>query len=75
MESFPRFIGDGRGRAFDNIFAERLWSAVKYKSIYIQEYSTVPTLFDGLEDYFQLYIYERLHQSLDYRVPAEIHFS
>jgi putative transposase len=66
---------DGRGRAFDNIFVERLWRTVKYENIYIKEYDTVPMLFNGLEDYFQLYNYERPHQSLDYRVPADVHFS
>jgi putative transposase len=70
-----RISMDGRGRAFDNIFVERLWRTVKYENIYIKEYSTVSALFNGLEDYFQLYNYERPHQSLDYRVPAEIHFS
>ena len=75
MESFPRFIGDGRGRAFDNIFVERLWRTVKYEDIYIKEYATVPALFNGLEDYFKLYNYERSHQTLNYRVPADVHFS
>ena len=74
-EAGIRISMDGRGRAFDNIFVERLWRTVKYENIYIKEYSTVPALFSGLDDYFQLYNYERPHQSLDYRVPAEIHFS
>jgi putative transposase len=66
---------DGRGRAFDNIFIERLWRSVKYEDIYLNEYGTVPALEIGLENYFQLYNYERPHQSLAYRTPAEIHFS
>lgn len=66
---------DGRGRAFDNIFIERLWRSVKYEDIYINDYSTVPALEIGLGNYFQLYNYERPHQSLAYRTPAEIHFS
>jgi putative transposase len=70
-----RISMDGRGRAFDNIFVERLWRTVKYEDVYIKEYDTVPMLFNGLEDYFQLYNYERPHQSLDYRVPADVHFS
>ena len=70
-----RISMDGRGRAFDNIFVERLWRTVKYENIYIKEYTTVPALFNGLEDYFQLYNYERPHQNLGYRVPAEIHFA
>ena len=66
---------DGRGRFVDNIFVERLWRTVKYEDIYIKEYARVPSLFAGLEDYFQLYNYERPHQSLDYRTPADIHFA
>lgn len=65
---------DGRGRVFDNIFIERLWRSVKYEDIYIKEYDTVPALAAGLETYFHLYNYERPHQSLDYQVPADIHF-
>ena len=74
-EAGIRISMDGRGRAFDNIFVERLWRTVKYENIYIQEYATVPALLDGLEDYFKLYNYERPHQSLNYRVPADVHFS
>lgn len=66
---------DGRGCFVDNIFVERLWRTVKYENIYIREYETVPTLFTGLTDYFQLYNYERPHQSLDYCVPADVHFA
>jgi putative transposase len=65
---------DGRGRALDNIFIERLWRSVKYEDIYVKEYPTVPALEYGLTDYFQIYNYERPHQSLDYRTPAMIHF-
>ena len=70
-----RISMDGRGRAFDNIFIERLWRSVKYENIYINEYRSVPALEMGLQNYFQLYNYERPHQSLDYRTPADIHFS
>jgi len=66
---------DGRGRAFDNIFVERLWRTVKYEDIYIKGYATVPALESGLEDYFQFYNYQRPHQSLDYRVPADAYFA
>ena len=66
---------DGRGRAFDNIFIERLWRSVKYEDIYIKDYNTVPALDAGLHSYFTLYDTERPHQSLDYRTPAEVHFS
>jgi putative transposase len=73
-EAGIRISMDGRGRAFDNIFVERLWRTVKYENIYIKEYATGSALFNGLEDYFQLYNYERPHQNLAYRVPAEVHF-
>jgi putative transposase len=65
---------DGRGRALDNIFVERLWRTVKYENIYMNEYKTVPELRSGLKDYFKFYNQERLHQSLDYQTPNEVHF-
>jgi putative transposase len=70
-----RISMDGRGRFFDNIFVERLWRTVKYENIYIKEYAAVPALFTGLSDYFELYNYERPHQSLGYRTPADVHFA
>jgi putative transposase len=73
-EAKIRVSMDGRGRVFDNIFIERLWRTVKYEDIYIKEYASVPALEFGLQDYFQLYNYERPHQSLSYRVPAEVQF-
>lgn len=66
---------DGRGRVFDNIFVERLWRSVKYEDIYLKDYDSVPELAAGLEAYFQLYNYERPHQSLGYLVPADVHFA
>ncbi len=70
-----RISMDGRGRVFDNIFIERLWRTVKYEDVYIKEYATVPALFTGLGGYFDLYNYERPHQSLDYCTPAGVHFA
>jgi putative transposase len=64
---------DGRGRAFDNIFIERLWRSVKYEDIYLNDYPTVPALAAGLERYFHFYNYERPHQSLAYATPAAVH--
>lgn len=64
-----------KGRAFDNIFIERLWRSVKYEEIYIHDYTTVSQLWDGLHAYFRLYNCQRLHQSLGYCTPAEIYFS
>jgi putative transposase len=74
-EAGIRISMDGRGRAFDNIFIERLWRSVKYEDIYIKDYGSVPALDAGLLAYFVLYNRERPHQSLAYRTPAEVHFS
>lgn len=65
---------DGRGRALDNIFVERLWRSVKYECIYLNNYEAVPGARVGLDDYFDFYNDERLHQSLDYQTPSEVHF-
>ena len=64
---------DGRGRALDNVFVERLWRAVKYEDIYVQCYEEVPELRCGLARYFAFYNHARLHQSLGYRAPAAVY--
>jgi len=64
---------DGRGRCLDNVFVERLWRSVKYEDVYLRGYESVPDLERGLAAYFRFYNTERLHQSLDYRTPAEVH--
>jgi transposase InsO family protein len=61
------------GRAYDNIFLERLWRTIKYEDIYIKDYASVMELQKGLEDYLWLYNNERPHQGLGYRTPAEIY--
>lgn len=63
---------DGRGRVFDNIFVERLWRTVKYEEIYLKDYTDLAEATNGLEAYFRFYNGERMHQSLDYRTPAEV---
>jgi putative transposase len=68
-----RISMDGRGRAFDNIFVERLWRTVKYEHLYLYDYSTVPELLAGLTRYWHFYNHERLHQSLAYRTPAAVY--
>jgi putative transposase len=65
---------DGRGRVFDNIFIERLWRTVKYEHLYLYEHQTVAAARQGLDGYFHFYNTARLHQSLAYRTPAEVHF-
>ena len=64
---------DGRGRALDNVFVERLWRSVKYEDIYIKEYELVSELVSGLAAYFRFYDEDRPHQSLDYQTPGEVY--
>jgi putative transposase len=64
---------DGRGRALDNVFVERLWRSVKHEDIYIWRYETVPELRRGLGRYFGFYNEERPHQSLGYRTPGSVY--
>ena len=64
---------DGRGRALDNVFIERLWWSVKYESIYLHEFATVSSLEQGLMKYFRFFCHERPHQALDYRTPAAVY--
>lgn len=68
-----RISMDGRGRALDNVFVERLWRTLKYENVYLFEYANVPDLIAGLSAYFRFYNSERLHQSLGYRTPASVH--
>ena len=64
---------DGRGRALDNVFVERLWRSVKYEDLYLNSYDTVPRLHLGLSDYFLFYNEERPHQGLNNLVPADLY--
>jgi putative transposase len=65
---------DGRGRALDNIFVERLWRSVKYEEVYLHDYEDVRTAKDRLARYFHFYNTERLHQSLNYLTPEEVYY-
>lgn len=65
---------DGRGRALDHVFVERLWRSVKYEEVYIKDYVEVLDALDGLGYYFPFYNNERLHQALKYRTPWQVHF-
>ncbi|MBI3466445.1 MAG: IS3 family transposase [Planctomycetes bacterium] len=64
---------DGRGRALDNVFIERLWWSVKYEEVYLKAYGTVADLNEGLARYFDFYDHRRKHQALDYRTPYEVY--
>ena len=73
---------DGRGRALDNIFVERLWRSVKHEDVYLKGYATLPELLLGLTEYFVFYApkevllgdnTQRTHQSLDYSTPDAVY--
>jgi putative transposase len=80
-ESFTRVLEragvsismDGRGRALDNVFSERLWRTVKYEYIYLNEHATAWEMAEGLETYFRFYGHERPHQSLENRTPWSVY--
>lgn len=64
---------DGRGRALDNIFVERLWRTVKYEDVYLKKYDSLPSLLLGLTEYFMFYNEVRPHQSLGYETPGTVY--
>ncbi len=64
---------DGKGRALDNIFTERLWRTVKYENIYLQDYQSPREARQGIGEYLRYYNQQRPHQSLDYATPAEVY--
>ncbi len=68
-----RISMDGRGRALDNIFVERLWRSVKYEEVYLHDYANPREARTGLTGYLCFYNKERLHQALGYRTPAEVY--
>ena len=64
---------DGRGRAFDNIFVERLWRSVKHEDVYLNGYASMGESLVGLRKYFAFYNEERPYQSLGYRTPEAVY--
>lgn len=64
---------DGRGRALDNVFVERLWRSVKYEEVYLKDYLDGWEAERSLAHYFEFYCQRRLHQALNYRTPAEVY--
>ena len=64
---------DGRGRALDNIFVERLWRSIKYEDIYLRGYAGMGELMIGLTEYFAFYNGERPHQSLSNLTPDQVY--
>lgn len=65
---------DGKGRALDNIFVERLWRTIKYEEVYLTEYDSPRAAMHGLSRYLDFYNQRRPHQALDYHTPAEVYF-
>ena len=70
-----RISMDGRGRALDNVFVERLWRSLKHEDLYLKGYGSGTELYQGLQDYFHFYNTERLHQSMGYQTPDEVYVS
>jgi putative transposase len=68
-----RISMDGRGRALDNVFVERLWRSVKYEDVYLQDYEGMGAAQRGLARYFGFYNGERPHQALGYRTPLAVY--
>jgi len=66
---------DGRGRALDNVFIERLWRSVKYENIYLNDYFNVINLRQGLINYFEFYNNQRYHEALEYQSPCHFYCS
>jgi len=66
---------DGKGRALDNVYIERLWRSLKYENIFLNEYKNLKELKGGVNLYFEFYNTERYHQSLDYQTPDNVYFS
>lgn len=73
-ENDSKISMDGKGRCMDNIFIERLWRSVKYEKIFLEEFETVPKLLAGLKEYFEFYNFERPHQCLSGKTPAEMYW-
>ncbi len=66
---------EGRGRALDNVFIERLWRTVKYEEVYIRDYGSGAEAFTNLLRYFKFYNTKRPHSSLDDATPFEVYLS
>ena len=64
---------DGKGRAIDNVFIERVWRSVKYECLYLRQFESVTELRTALEEYFEFYNTQRYHQSLKYQTPQEVY--
>lgn len=66
---------DGKGRALDNVFIERLWRSVKYEEVYIKDYENMRNAYCNLAKYFEYYNTQRAHQALEYRKPSDLYWA
>src|SRR5665811_2091587 len=64
---------DGKGRAIDNIFTERLWRTIKYEEVYLKDYANPKEARRALAAYLDFYNHRRWHQALDYQTPASVY--
>lgn len=76
LKAYPdiKISMDGRGRAFDNIFNERLWRTIKQEEVYLKDYQSFREAKESLTEYLNFYNQKRIHQSLNYLTPTEVYF-
>ena len=74
LEQDIRLSMDGKGRAIDNVFIERLWRSVKYEKIYLNPPAEGTELYLHLAEYFNYYNYERRHLGIDKRIPSQLYY-
>lgn len=75
LDNHIKISMDGKGRCLDNVFVERLWRTVKQEYVYINSIKDGKELWHGLDSYFKFYNEKRMHQSLDYKTPAQVYWS
>lgn len=75
LNAGARLSMDGKGRALDNIFTERLWRTIKYDHVYLHDYATPREARTQLNQFLRVYNERRLHEALGYRPPAEVYFA
>jgi putative transposase len=74
LAAYVQISMDGKGRALDNIFTERLWRTIKYEEVYMHDYASPKEARQQLREYLHFYNHQRLHQSLSYQTPAAVYF-
>ncbi len=64
---------DGRGRALDNVFTERLWRTIKWEEVYLYDYASPREAHSGLARYLPFYNHVRGHSALGGLTPATVY--